>query len=457
MGYVLDSFDSVCKMAVNAADVASSFRVAPEIYLIGSLERGVTVYSQQVRAHNLVWALHQLQRNGGGGGLGRVAVVGGGIAGLTVTACLLSLFDHAVTVTLFERLWDLCPIQQGTDTRWLHPRIYDWPRTGSRAPRASLPILDWSEGRASDVARNILKEFGSFANEFAKPNSRLGIRLGLRHFQIDATTKRVSWIAHKGRRAGPFVDVSGTEGHSAVFDTIILTAGFGLESEIPEYPTLSYWRNEQLGQPALDGTQTRFLVSGFGDGALVDLCRLTIERFRQDTIIYEMFDTEGRLAETEAYFREQLSSIGPDDNVWDLLVSAEDRYLKRPMVRLSQRLRKDTRVTLHLRGRDNDVKHFAHIFGRYSSFLHRLVVYLLYRCGAFSLDFSELSEAVKQHKVSPENVLCRYGGKTLEHLKATFVDPSPIEERLLEMRKKQKQATARCWAPGTFRHYSNRR
>ena len=34
------------------------------------------------RGINLTWALHQLQQNGGGGGLGRVAVVGGGIAGL---------------------------------------------------------------------------------------------------------------------------------------------------------------------------------------------------------------------------------------------------------------------------------------------------------------------------------------------------------------------------------------
>ena len=334
-------------MPPSPVDVASSFRVAPGIYLIGSLERGVTVYSQQIRAHNLVWALHQLEQTGAAGGLGRVAIVGGGIAGLTVAACLLSLFDKAVKVTVFERLWDLCPLQQGADTRWLHPRIYNWPYMGSRAPSASLPVLDWSEGRASDVARNVLKEFGLFADEFAKPSSRLSVRLGLQHFQIDASSKQLSWIAHIGRRVGAFVDVSGTEGDSAVFDTVILTSGFGLETEIEQYPTPSYWRNEQAAQPALDGTQTPFLVSGFGDGALVDLCRLTIERFRQDTIIYELFDSEARLVEAEAYFVSQLNAIGPDDNVWDILVGAEQRCLQRPMVRLRQRLRKDTRVTLH--------------------------------------------------------------------------------------------------------------
>jgi hypothetical protein len=163
------------------------------------------------------------------------------------------------------------------------------------------------------------------------------------------------------------------------------------------------------------------------------------------------------LAEAEAYFATQLGMIGRDDSVWDILVAAEDRYLRRPMVRLRQRLRKDTRVTLHLRGRNNEVKHFPYIFSRYSSFLHRLIVYLLYRCGSFSLDFSELSDAVRRHKVLPANVLCRYGAKTLDHLKAMFVDPSAIEQRLLDMKQAQNQTTTRCWAPGTFRHYSNRR
>lgn len=307
------------------------------------------------------------------------------------------------------------------------------------------------------MARNVLKEFGFFAGEFAKSSSRLSVRLGLRHFQIDAASRQLSWIAHVGRRVGAFVDVSGTEGQSAVFDTVILTSGFGLGTDIEQYSTVSYWRNEEIGQPSLDGTQTPFLISGFGDGALVDLCRLTIERFRQDTILYELFDNEARLAEAETYFSGQLSALGRDDNVWDILVGAEQRYLQRPMARLRQRLRKDARVTLHLRGRDNEVKDFPHIFSRYSSFLHRLIVYLLYRCGAFALDFSDLSVAVRQHNVLPTNVLCRYGANTLDHLKAMFVAPSSIENRLLEIKKIQNQTIARCWAPGTFRHYSNRR
>jgi len=50
-----------------------------------------------------------------------------------------------------------------------------------------------------------------------------------------------------------------------------------LVGEPTRRPIISAWfNNEQLGQPPLDGGQHRYLISGFGDGALVDLCRLTI-------------------------------------------------------------------------------------------------------------------------------------------------------------------------------------
>jgi hypothetical protein len=49
----------------DASHVEATFHVLPGLYLLGSLERGVTIYSQQVRAHNLAWALWELQHGGG--------------------------------------------------------------------------------------------------------------------------------------------------------------------------------------------------------------------------------------------------------------------------------------------------------------------------------------------------------------------------------------------------------
>jgi hypothetical protein len=191
--------------ALNDSDRAkaaeATFRVHPAVYLIGSLENGVNVYSQQVRAHNLAWSLWQLKQDGGRA-LGRVAVIGGGATGLTFAACLLALFREEVTVTLFERLWELCPIQQGSDARWLHPRIYDWPFEGSRAPSASLPVLNWSEGRASDVARTLVQEFSEYSPAFATKNDRLAVYLGLRHFRVDAAMREISWVAHRAVASG---------------------------------------------------------------------------------------------------------------------------------------------------------------------------------------------------------------------------------------------------------------
>jgi hypothetical protein len=168
-------------------EIEANYSIAPGLYVIRSLERGVTIYSQQVRAHNLAWALSELHR-GGGRKLGKVAVVGGGIAGLTTAACLLSLLsdDANVAITLFERSWDLCPFQQGADVRWVHPHIYNWPRAGSRAPEASLPVLNWTEGRASDVASAVMREFGKFHARFGNRADAMSIYLGLQHFRIDA-------------------------------------------------------------------------------------------------------------------------------------------------------------------------------------------------------------------------------------------------------------------------------
>jgi hypothetical protein len=435
-----------------AAAVEAAFRVKPGLYLIGSLEQGVTVYDQQLRAHNLTWALWERQRRDGPA-VGRVAIVGGGVAGLTAASCFLA-FDTAVSVTVFEQLWDLCPLQQGADARWLHPRIYDWPADGSRAPGASLPVLNWSEGRASDVARTIVRDFSEYCRAFGTANGRLVVFLGLRHFQINVERNEIAWVATKAMRAGAFFRLGEAQGGSAHFDTIVIAAGFGIEKTTPGYATESYWRNEQLAQPVLDGSQRYYLISGYGDGALVDLCRLTVERFRQDTIVYELFENNLPLIE------ERLSDLwlkrGHDSNAFEFFIGIEEDLLLQAKRELVDRIRKDTRVTLHMRGKDGNVRSFPQIFGRYSSFLNRLMTFLLYRCGAFSLSFSELGSAVRRAGVPPANVICRHGADTIDHLHALFVDHASIEGRLAEMKLKQEQKPRRLWVPGSFPYHSTR-
>jgi hypothetical protein len=67
-------------------------------------------------------------------------LLGQGFAGLTFAAALLKK-QVDVDLTIFEERDTLLPLQQGSDSRWLHPNIYDWPAPGSDASVAMLPVL----------------------------------------------------------------------------------------------------------------------------------------------------------------------------------------------------------------------------------------------------------------------------------------------------------------------------
>jgi hypothetical protein len=426
--------------------VEEAFRVVDGLYVIGSLERGVTVYKQQVRAHNLAWAISELQTANQFPAVESIAVVGGGITGLTFAACMLSLFQNA-SITVFEQLWDLCPLQQGADNRWLHPKIYDWPAAGSRAPAASLPVLNWSEGRASDVARIVVSEFGRYSQRFDAAQDRLKVYIGLGYLRITAAERQIAWMGNRAQRVDSFFRAGEPEGDSAKFDIVAVACGFGIESRVAKYPTPSYWRNEQIGQPLLDGTREMFVISGYGDGALTDLFRLTIERFRQDTILVELF--QKHLKEVENHFAAR-PEAELNANVFDLFVQSERDWLRDARDRLSVRLRKDTRVVLHIKGKDGGTKSFREVFGPHSSFLNRLLTFLLYKCGAFSISLDDLQKSIIRHQVPAGNVLCRYGSDTMGHLRRIFIDFEHIEQRLKDMKDRQSQTARLEWKPGTF-------
>jgi hypothetical protein len=428
-----------------ASEIEAAYRLADGCYLLGSLERGVTVYNQQVRAHNLAWALWERRKSYP---ITNVAVIGGGIGGLTMAACLLSLFEPTTKITIFEQLWDLSPIQQGADGRWLHPRIYDWPAFGSRAPGASLPVLNWSEGRASDVARTVLREFGQFCDRFAADDDRISVYLGLRNFKLNVGEKTIDYVGKRSKRTGSFFDVDRPEGGTSSFDCIVIASGFGIESGADGFPVTSYWRNDQLAQPALNGTHHHYLISGFGDGALVDLCRLTVERYRQDTILYELFSDN--LENVEEVFRNDLTTIGDDANIYELLIGYDQNWLERAKQEISNRVRKDTSVVLHIAGKDGKIARFSEIFGRRSSVLNRVLTFLLYRCGAFSLTFEEPREFAPKHGIPSSHVVCRYGADTFRHLRDMIADHTDLEARLTEMRDSRKQVARRLWRPGVF-------
>ena len=116
-------------------------------FILGTFERGVTFYRQQIRALlNLIYALVEAKSPDGKRIIpsnSRIAVVGGGAFG--VTAAAAAAYAKFKT-TLFERQQFLLPLQRGCTSRWLHPRFYDWPHPSSESRLARLPILNWAAG-----------------------------------------------------------------------------------------------------------------------------------------------------------------------------------------------------------------------------------------------------------------------------------------------------------------------
>lgn len=446
-------------MTTTPADTLSTYALDGEanIYFIGTFDREITVLSQQVRALNFVWALAKagaLPNTSADAPPTRIAIVGGGFAGLTVAAGLLKK-QFNVELTVFERRDTLLPLQLGSDSRWLHPHIYDWPRAGSEAFSAALPVLNWTASRASDVVAQTMDDWQSIVAEAQAPKpSKRKIRVycNTKHLQISHNSSSgsvcIEWVGHQRVAETPSIAIDNQveQGAREDFDLAVLAVGFGLEAEA----ATSYWRNETLAQPGLGQARTSYIVSGSGDGAMIDLFRLRIAQYRQDRILGELFSGKPELT---ARLRLLLTEIDPDtDNTFDALDTIwNDEKLgsstRVVLEELTKRLRHDTSVVLHTRSAS-----FAELFTKKRvSFQNRLLAYLLYRSGGFFPSTLALDEIAKEHGVTPDRIIIRHGTKTIEGVGAVL--SAPLKALLGEAKAKgsgARQTDDVLWSGGYF-------
>lgn len=134
-----------------------------EIYALGCFEQKKTVYTQQSRALTLI---HALFKAGKISRETKVAIVGGGVSGMTAA---IAAAEIGARVVLCEQASELSPIQRDCEHRWLHPFFYDWPNENCDLDVTDLPLrhLNWSAGRASDVFQHLaaqFKEYGDLRN-----------------------------------------------------------------------------------------------------------------------------------------------------------------------------------------------------------------------------------------------------------------------------------------------------
>jgi len=214
------------------------------LFILGGFARRVTIYSQQVRAINLIDAL------AGQGYLtpaSKVAVVGAGFSGLTAAAALTKL---GIRPTLYDTQTASMHLQRSCATRYIHPHIYDWPSEDINKIQASLPVLDWSANGSKNVVLEVQRDWDQHYK--GKVSERLG--------------KKVRDILVQGQQWQVVIE----DGTSDTFDIIILAVGFGAEAEAKFSTT--YWGDLPL--EAAQVQEQTWMVSGAGDGALTDVIRL---------------------------------------------------------------------------------------------------------------------------------------------------------------------------------------
>lgn len=363
-------------------------RLDPRLYSIGPFfKRGLTVFKQQVRALNLVYGIHTAGKHRDC----TIAIIGGGVAGVTAAAAATAL---GWEVDLFEQRPVLCHLQHGCDTRWLHPHIYDWPQPGSDDPYAGLPLLNWKEGTAATVAEQIMTEFEEIkeaANAGAK--DRLRCHLG-------ATTQlskgsRVKWDNSEGK----------PRGGEREFDVIVLSVGFGVEASVHEGLTPSYWRNDSVNQPKPGITSEKpdlYFVTGTGDGGLIDLLRCRIKSFNQGRIIDELLPPDDgnytkvieRLRDIVDRWRNSRNAGLPENWLFNQYYDLDEKELLRGLAkRVEKRLRPDAAAILNGRGRT-----FSEALSlNNASMFNTLLTYLLYQLKAFSYVYGEFRLNEHEH------------------------------------------------------------
>lgn len=385
----------------------------PPLYVVGTFDAGITVLRQQVRALNLAWALIEAGRiPAPPAPPTRIAVVGAGFAGLTFSAAMLAKKVNC-HITLFEEHDTLLPLQQGSDTRWLHPHIYDWPDEGSEADVAMLPLLNWTAARASDVVVQILQDW----RRLVRPHNCVRLFCNARHLQVaadqaDPAKARVEWVG-EGRDPS---DGTATPTDSAAcgcaerFDEVVLAVGFGIEDGQP-----SYWRNETMGQPNLHQHKRIHLVSGQGDGAMIDLLRVRISQYRQDRILEETFAGAPGLVVRLREIKAALVSGSGATNMFDSLDQVfQGQDAKLVLNRLARRLRRDSDAVLQLK-----VRELAELLGpptRRISFQNALLVYMLYKVGGFAPSTEDEGTLRKRYAIPADQVVRRHGTKRLSQL-----------------------------------------
>lgn len=377
-------------------------------FAVGTYERNITLYRQQMRALNLIYAMAEDSIGAAPYPPGtKVAVIGGGAFGLTVAAAATWV---GYEVRLYEKHQALLPLQRGCDTRWVNPRYYEWPAPGAESRSAGLPLMNWQAGTASQVADQLEQEFEDHRTSTGRLRAFVGVtQLRCRPTVQDGTERFTLNCRHR------FNDRM--EQDEWRCDALVYATGFGIEHDLGS-DTASYWRNDRFGQLDLKAeprSAGRYIISGIGDGGLTDVARLKIVNFRHERVFYELFDdAPPMLLDALRRILGEWATLAnpPTDWLFDAFESLESEasgdLLRDARDRLGSRIRRDTTVALN--GRAPAFRDALTL--RNTSLSNALLAYLLFKLGAFIYIDGELrrqGEKWKRKRQDGKDVTVRAG------------------------------------------------
>ncbi len=362
----------------------------PHVFALGNFARQVTFASQQARAFNLIWALFKENRLAPGQ---RVAVIGAGLGGLSATAAALAKECY---VDIFEHASQPCPLQRGNDIRFIHPNILRWPETGSERDDTDFPFLNWT---AANV-RGVIKQIDLQWNMRTSNNTRLRKFFNYRVNRLYTSPTKLGpqkpWLS-----ANRVVDnvANGKDGANVLtsgyveynYDCVILAVGFGEERAIAGVPFQSYWENDSLHQETGRGKRS-ILVSGCGDGGLIDALRLRLQNFDHAEFTRKFLN----INEAQQLFDDLQrieNELGPKATSPDISLQFQASYdalAVPPIIEeyFLERKRNDTTVTLNSPA-SGPLSFKASLLNRYATYLAMRYADLHYLSGRITAERSD--------------------------------------------------------------------
>lgn len=325
------------------------------LYVVGCFDKQITFYSQQCRALTLLRALFEEGDLQAGQ---RVGVVGAGAAGLTAA---IAAVRKGCQVDLYEERDSVLSIQSESTHRYLHPHIYEWPNDGCLQANAGLPFLDWSANYANKIVEDLQLETDRFAR---KHSSCFRIHTGARISKIIKTqqhSERIRLIGNDG-----VIDEH--------FHVVIMTVGYGLDGKTSfGVETPAYWSPDPI-QGVHGQSNLKVLISGTGDGGLIDVARASLKKFRHDLMVQdisELTDIGRKMKQIDDTARLEMSRGHFDFNLRKMY---DGLFENAELIERVKTLRRsDTEVTINVRE--------PGVFSLETSLINRILVMLLLKAG----------------------------------------------------------------------------